>query len=484
MPIGIRRIRLFRASAIATIAALCMSVPLSAAAQTPGWRNWDQSRAFDEAQKHVQAGKNPLPGPRSCFWRYGPVSADPYLNIAYPDAGTFYWGAVFTIPKGARLHLEGRFAHARYMSLISYDYKGNPLESIADYLFKPVAGSINPFIDGADRRSPNRAYRIEVVDRAMTEPMRWGVYLKGETREVIHAPQQSDNQQQQLQYRIYARDKGTDETANAGLPEPVLTLPNGEVRRGLEACAALRAAQPLIGDQAAMSVPRDELRKLIDAAKLRLGPAGPATNPPTWMKSSEETSRFAVYTGDTAHEPDLRKRDGTFYANQDNQYLRAFVNRKFGEVFVLRAKAPTTPKTADGNPTWSSEGQLRYWSWCSNQGFGTARVNDCLYDEQVPIDRNGFYTIVVSRASDRPRNAIPECGVGWLPMADVGDGTGETDLTFLTMRQMLGAGEFKEALHNIKSQTAIQQEMGAFYPRGRYTSVASFETFLPCLIEK
>lgn len=473
-----------RNGAFILAAGLVAGLASAAAAQSTSWSNWDQKRAFDEAQKLLAVGKNPLPGLRTCFWRYGPVSADPYLNIAYPDAGTFYWGAVFTIPKGAKLHLEGRFPHARYMSLISYDFKGNPLESIADYLLKPVAGSINPYLDGADRKSANRTYRIEVVDQDMAQPMRWGVYLKGETRDVIHAPQQADNPQQQLQYRIYARDRGTDETANAGLPEPVLTLSSGEVKRGQEACIMLRTAQPLVGDQAAMSVPRDVLQKLIDAAKTRLGPAGPATSPPTWMKSSEETSRFAIYTGDTTYEPDLRKRDGTFYANQDNQYLRAFISRKFGEVFVLRAKAPTTPKTASGNPTWSSAGELRYWSWCSNQGFGTARVNDCLYDEQIPIDQSGFYTIVVSRANDRPRNAVPQCGVAWLPMADVGDGTGETDLTLLTLRQMLGAGEFKEALHNIKSQTNFQQAMGAYFPRGRYTSVASFETFLPCIIEK
>jgi hypothetical protein len=452
-------------------------------AQT-AWTNWDQVKAFEDAQKRVAAGKDPMPGPRTCFWRYGPSSGDPYLNIAYPDAGTFYWGAVFSVPQGARLHLEGTFPHARYMSLISYDYKGAPVESIADYLFKPNPGHVNPFRDGADRTAAQRGYRIEVVDAPMTTPMRWGVHLKGEQRDAIHAPQQADNPQQQLQYRIYARDKGTDETANAGLPEPVLTLPDGKVLRGREACAQLKTAQPLVGDQAALSLPREALQKLIDDAKKRVGPAGPATSPPTWLKSSEDTSRYAIYTGDTASQEGMRKEAGSFYANQDNQYLRAFLSRRLGEVFVLRAKAPTTPRTFNGEPKWSDAGELRYWSWCSNQGFGTARVNECVYDEQIPVDANGFYTIVVSRASDRPRNAIKECGVAWLPMADVGDGTGEPDLTLLTMRQMLGAGEFRQGLANNKAQASLAQDMGPYYPRGRYTSVAAFETFLPCLLEK
>jgi hypothetical protein len=448
------------------------------------WTNWDQSKAVADAQKRAQEGKDPLPGPRTCFWRYGPASGDPYLNIAYPDAATFYWGAVFSIPQGAKLRLEGKFPHARYMSLISYDFRGAPLDAVADYLFKPLPGSSNPFIDGANRSSTQRSYSIDVVSEARPSPMRWGVHLKGETRDRIHTPPQADNPQQQLQYRIYAVDKGTDETANAGLPVPVLTLPDGRELRGQEACTALRSGQPLQADLAALALPREQLQKLLEESKKKFGPNGPATNPPTWSKTSQETSRFALYTGDFSVEPDVRRRDGSFYANLDNQYVRAFISRKFGEVWVMRAKAPTTPKTYQGDAKWSDAGDLRYWSWCSNQGFGTARVNACVFDEQVPVDAQGFYTLVMSRASERPRNAIAACGVAWLPMADVGDGTGETDLSILLMRQMLGAGEFKHALHGILKQEDIQTGMGPYFPRGRYMSVAAFETARPCLLEK
>jgi len=75
-----------------------------------------------------------IPGPRSCFWKYGPHSADPYINLAYPDASVFYWAATFSTPAGATLELDGDFAHARYQSLISYDERGRPIESLADYL--------------------------------------------------------------------------------------------------------------------------------------------------------------------------------------------------------------------------------------------------------------------------------------------------------------------------------------------------------------
>ena len=57
-------------------------------AASPSQANWDQANAFEEGQQRVAIGKDPMPGPRSCFWRYGPVSGDPYINIAFPDAAS------------------------------------------------------------------------------------------------------------------------------------------------------------------------------------------------------------------------------------------------------------------------------------------------------------------------------------------------------------------------------------------------------------
>ena len=134
--------------AFATSAALAQSGPL-----TGEWTPWSQARAVEEAHKAIAAGRDPIPGPRTCFWARGPAAADPYINIAYPDSATFYWAAVFTIPQGARLSVEGQFPRSRYMSFISYDAQGRPVESVADYLIKPDAGAVNPFHAGADRQA-------------------------------------------------------------------------------------------------------------------------------------------------------------------------------------------------------------------------------------------------------------------------------------------------------------------------------------------
>ncbi|MES2489940.1 MAG: hypothetical protein V4607_09105 [Pseudomonadota bacterium] len=435
---------------------------------------------MDEVMARVLAGKDPMPGPRTCYWSRGPVSADPYINIAYPDAATFYWAATFTIPEGAKLTLEGEFPHSRYMSIISYDGAGKPIESVADYLIQPKAGSINPFLQGADRNAKARSYSLSVVDGPRPADQKTGMNLVGLTRSAIHSPKYGTGQQTML-YRIYASDKGRDETGGVGLPTPVLTMADGTVLRGAESCKALKAKQPLQLDPAAMAVPMEQYSKLL-AVAAKISPTYPATTKPTWYPQLDREALYAIYTGEPVN-PNAPKSEGGFYPNLDNQYIRTILNRKLGKVFVLRAKAPTTPRTVNGDATMGS-GELRYWSYCSNQGFANTRVNGCVHDENIPVGPDGYYTIVVSRAADRPRNAITQCGVAWLPMADDGDGTGDADVTVLQLRHMLGTQNFPYSIQAVGKVGDEEKDMGEYFPKGRYVSASAFETAIPCQIEK
>jgi hypothetical protein len=94
------------------------------------------------AQASAPYGKaEAIPGPRTCFWYRGPHNADPYINVAYPDEGAFYWSAIVTIPQGATLRLKGQFPHARYISFVSYRATGQAVESLADHQITPDTGS-------------------------------------------------------------------------------------------------------------------------------------------------------------------------------------------------------------------------------------------------------------------------------------------------------------------------------------------------------
>ena len=149
-------------------------------------------------------------------------------------------------------------------------------------------------------------------------------------------------------------------------------------------------------------------------------------------------------------------------------------------LFLLRAKAPTAPTTFGGDSEMG-DGDLRYWSVCSNQSFVNTRVNDCLFDEEIPVDRQGFFTVVVSRADDRPRNARAACGIGWLPMADDGDGMFDDDVTIVQIRHMLSSSEFPHAIEHVARQREIAEVMADYLPRSRYMQVNEVEALFPCL---
>ena len=127
--------------------------------------------------------------------------------------------------------------------------------------------------------------------------------------------------------------------------------------------------------------------------------------------------------------------------------------------------------------------EMVYWSLCSVQGFANTRVNGCLFDEQVPINKNGEFMIVVSREADRPRNARTECGFGWLPIADEGDGLEDENIGVLQIRNMLASPNFPYAIQNIKEIGTEAKVMGDYFPKSFYTSKEAFEVFFPCYPE-
>lgn len=419
-----------------------------------------------------------VPGPRSCFWARGPFSGDPYINLAYPDANTFYWSATFTVPEGAKLSVEGAFPHARYMSFISYDAAGRPVEALADYLIAPQPGSTNPFRPGADRTAAERSYAINVVDAPASGVLAEGIEAPGAQRQILNAPKYGPGQQTIL-YRIYANDADTPVTGGTALPAPVLTLADGAVLRGASACTALNAAQQPQLNVAALGIPVAQYRELTSQpGKPDTWPAQPD---PRWHIQLDRASLMGIYTGE--FKPAARRSEGGFYPNPDNNYIRTIVNLRFGPVAILRAKAPITPRTVKGDATMG-QGQLRYWSVCSNQSFANTRVNDCVFDEEIPTDAAGYYTIIISKAKDRPRNARPECGMQWLPVADDGDGIFDPDVAVVQIRHMLARPDFKQAIQHIPSDDMIAEVMGDYAPRMRYVTPNVVEGLYPCLMNE
>lgn len=416
-----------------------------------------------------------VPGARTCFWFRPPVGADPYVNVAYPDGAARYWTAVFTTPPGAKLTLKGQFPHARYMSMISYDASGKPIEALADYRIRPDAGSVNPFIAGARRDFRQRDYSLIIADAPPTDAKAEGQVLSGSEQNLLHAPGVGAGHQQILIMRIYVPDQDRDVLGGVGLPDIELTMADGRKLAGQDACDALDTQQAPVLTPAALSIPLDQFNAMAH-------PTGkpamfPATNPLTWYVQYDRKFLLGIYTGERP--AGARKSEGGFFPNPDNNYIRAIVNRGYGRVLVLRGRMPTTPKTLAGEPVMG-RGQLRYWSICSNQSFANTRVTDCLFDEQVPLDAQGYYTIVLSRKADRPRNAIPACGVAWLELADDGDGAGDPDAGILQIRNMLADPEFGQSVQAVKDIGTEKAVMGDYLPDARYMMTSGFESLVAC----
>lgn len=418
-----------------------------------------------------------VPGERTCFWATGPFSGEPYLNVAWPDTNTFYWGAKFTMPEGSKLSIDGQFAHSRYTSFTSYDDRGQPVESLADYLITPLPGHTNPARDGADRTAKNRSYSIDVIAGGQRDTNREeGFFNEGATGKTIAAPK-NKGVQQVIVLRNYTPDKGTGITGGVPLPAPVLTLADGKVLRGAAACQALNSSQLLQVQPDAFGMPIPRYRELLTL------PGKPDTHPATrvstWYAQFDRKQFEGIFTGEVGNFE--RKSEG-FYPTVDNQYVRTFINRKFGPIYVLRGTLPKTPKTMGGDPVMNvKDADMRYWSLCSQRGASNTTVLKCLNDEEmITFGSQRNYIVAFSRASDRPRTAYPECGINWLPIPDDGDGMFDPDQGNMMIRNMLARPDFAHSIQKIKKTGEEREVMGSYLPTGVYLSKNVFETAFNC----
>ena len=98
-------------------------------------------------------------------------------------------------------------------------------------------------------------------------------------------------------------------------------------------------------------------------------------------------------------------------ANPDVQYASLFFSHRFGRLFVIHAKAFTSPDTRNGESP-SAPAEIEGWTMCNyNVLAGIAQT--CLVDHDLNIGKDGFYTAVVSTADNRPRETAASKGANW-----------------------------------------------------------------------
>ncbi|WP_063037210.1 hypothetical protein [Nocardia grenadensis] len=350
----------------------------------------------------------------TCGWSPR-IGADTF-NVAYPDTFANYWMMFVPAAPGTSVTLRGEFPHARYMSFVSYS-SGSATGVLTDTAITPDPGSVNPFRTGADRQREGRSYTIRVVVGDRPENPEPNTLYAQATDGVVP-----------VIFRVYRPDAGRDSMGGTGLPRiTVRTTGGGAVE--LADCAASTSDSDPHG-----IFPKDRPRP-------GRGQATPLPHAPRWAG----------------------REGGGLFPNPDNRYLATLLDS--GRTAVVRGRLPETPDTFPGAARMAP-GQLRYWSMCSGDGPSTSTLS-CLVDDEIPVDENGEFTIVVSAPEHRPD---PSCGVAWLP-ANSGE-------TLLIMRNMLPAADFSGSVQSADPQDP-EPVLGPYYPKLTYQADTG-ETTGPC----
>jgi len=407
-------------------------------------------------------------GFHDCFW-IGPVSFESY-NMAYPDEGAVYWATRFQMPKdSSHLEIEGYYPNTRYFSFTTYDKDTQPIDALIDTEIVPVTGA-NPFAQ-ADKSGGKYKLKVMAAQAPVTDRPANTLYL-GEVA--------SRNTELPLLLRHYVPAANSDFTGGAGIPQVSLVMNSGERLTGKAMCKAINSPAPGSTNRTVPSVvmPESSYKKLINDADAPVG--FPASREAQWNKfwggrvtvSKLLTDRVYLERAIADSAAGKLPKQSGFYANLHNDYISTLVNEAFGDLVVLRGKLPRTP--ARGWDITSTDFDMRYWSLCTNESLVTTRYSDCVYDSNVVTDAERNYTIVVSKAKNRPANARPECGITWLDWGASGDGVGDTKQGKLILRNMSGDG-FKHSVQNIRSINSAKNDMGPYYPATTYYRKADFE---------
>jgi hypothetical protein len=406
------------------------------------------------------ASADSTPSSHSCAWA-ARISGD-QLNVAFPDAAAKYWIAQIPMPPGGHVELTGRFPHARYISFIDYTGATQAIDGIADAQIVPDPGSTNPFLSGADRTAKARSYTVSIVAGSVPAKRAPNTLYTSNA----DGSKSSSPGAVLVIYRLYESDRGLEITGGVGLPAITLVDAGGQ-----------HSTLPDCPDD---SLPDLGLRQQLAQAGQSGGSSLPNTglgsrNPPVWVRYTGAANGVATgaldndVTGDSVYPPASAITNmaptGGFFENVNNAYMTSYYSAGFGAVVAYRGKAPLTPATLDGDPTVGA-GQLRYWSFCTNNTL--TMYYDCVNDDAVAVDANGYYTVAISTAANRPANATTACGVTWLP-------AGPTPQSIVILRNMLPAPDFGYAIQHAKQGTE-RQTLGPYYPAGTYyPQVGDFE---------
>jgi hypothetical protein len=370
---------------------------------------------------------------KACAW---PLATNAkYFPFGLPDTNATYWAIPYALGGDGQIVIKGSYPLARFMSIETYTPSVAQVGAIADFQIAPSPGSKNPFSDAT--ADPNLANQFEVV----VSPNPSAV---GNLKNVIAAfPPGQQSGFGWLVYRVYLADDPNSLDGNRPIPSISLQYQNGQIQRNLLPCPNnLQRRQPLTAQSLISRIPT-------------LSSSNTTVTPLNWVRPTN-----GGFGG------------GVQLSNTFSDYLATFARYQPGYIMVIRGKAAIAPNTRAGQSLVTTPSDVRYWSISSNQTIFPNAVLGQTTDFQTLIDASGYYTIVVARPLDVPKNATSDNGVTLLPWGIV-----EKDVA-LILRNLIPNANFPEAIQKIPqgaSDLTIRQVMGAYYPEARLCPKTLFE---------
>lgn len=384
------------------------------------------------------------------------------MHHLYPDPhATYLVLGTFYAPFGTKVIMDGEFPHSRFFNVqLSpafdpdfYYYEGTfgvPEVPIVDVDIEPVAGSSNPFRQGARRDVKDRRYQLSwtlsMGNGAQLEPAYRPPYFRAANNHrhasaIVYqgpladpkspwgkfGPKRGTLNTGTFWVRYYAPDDNAGPLGGVPLPKVLYELPTGE--RFFVATDFTEAEKAVNQTRPAPSTPGADPGKLEgpnigwshDFDILHGGLASIFATVGKTSKADKEYGRKVVLglTSRGERQPPPGNYESSTSRCIYISYLSRGMTINNGKVAVLTGRLPKTPKTRQGEATMQG-GQARYFSitsyplpdWLDVSFIGPALTS--IMDEDIVTDSEGRYVIVYSREQDRPKNANAENGVTWV----------------------------------------------------------------------
>lgn len=395
-----------------------------------------------------------------CAWQA--ASQADLANVAFPDSAARYWVALVPVSPGNRIRINGRFPDARYFSFNSYDAALRPTDAIADV--DVLSAAPNPFRQRGI--APGGDYTAFLRFGPVPETRAPATFYAGNVG--IGPAAVPNSVLVPIIYRVYVSHTG--ETMDGGVGLPLLTVEGTDGGSGATLPTCAEPILPSLGGRLPSPGINEALLGVDYPDALAL-PFPTATYPPRTRVFYGLPDAGLDIATNVAPPLAMLPRDklpatggGGFLSNIHNAYTSNGFARRYGNLFLVRAKAPSWRGRRD---TAFGAEQLRYWSLCQNE-FATQRYTACRIDAETPLDNEGYFTVAISDAAERPVAATDANGITWLAWGPYPDG-------LLIYRHMLPNPGFREAIQNVPKGSEIASVMHDYTPVATYCRPEVFD---------